>query len=228
MQTYQKILIGGLGALTPVIVNLLVVDLQVLFLNLTLVAFLAYLTRVVILFFLGGFVAFFNKDENSPLKLFQLGLAAPALIMSLLNGSQVEIPKVSPPAQAQPSASLQLIPSAYAQTAQKREIKTFSLPKETLGEQFQRGFTGAVPKRVWFVIAASYPNRESAQREADRITKTFAAKGFKADVFSPGAGNSSWSVVLGSNLTSDEAQNLRQRAMTAGVSKDPSVWTFAK
>lgn len=228
MKTSRKILIGGAGALTPVVMNLLVVDFNVLFLNLTLVAGLAYLTRVAILFALGGLVAFLYQDENSPLKLFQLGLAAPALITSLMNGGQVEIPKVPPSAQVRPSASLQLIPSAYAQTAQKREIKTFSLPKESYGEQFQRGFTGAVPKRVWFVIAASYPNRESAQREADRITKAFAAKGFKAEVFSPGAGNSSWSVVLGSNLTSDEAQNLRQRAFTAGVSKAPSVWTFAK
>ena len=228
MKTSQKILIGGLGALTPVVLNLLVVDLNVLFLNLTLVAGLAYLTRVAILFALGGLVAFLYQDENSPLKLFQLGLAAPALITSLMNGGQVEVPKVPPSAQVRPSASLQIIPSAYAQTAQKREIKTFSLPKESLGEQFQRGFTGSVPKRVWFVIAGRYPSRESAQRETDRITRAFGAKGFKAEVFSPGGGNSSWSVVLGSNLTSDEAQSLRQRAATAGVAKDPSVWTFAK
>jgi len=44
MKTYQRILIGGLGALTPVVMNLLVVDLNVLFLNLTRAAGLAHLT----------------------------------------------------------------------------------------------------------------------------------------------------------------------------------------
>ena len=228
MKTYQKILIGGLGALMPVVLNLLVVDLHILFLDLTLVAFLAYLTRVIILFSLGGLVAFFHKDENSPLKLFQLGLAAPALITGLLNGGQVEIPKAPPPPEAKPSASSQFISSAYAQTGQGGEIKTFSLPRESLGEQFQRGFTGSIPKRVWFVIAGSHPSRESAQKQAEKITKEFGAKGFKADLYSPSAGNPYWSVVIGAHLTSDEAQELRQRAITARVSKDPSVWTFAK
>lgn len=44
MKTSHRILIGGAGALTPVVVNLLVVDLNVLFLNLTRAAGLAYLT----------------------------------------------------------------------------------------------------------------------------------------------------------------------------------------
>ena len=228
MKTYQKILIGGLGAMMPIVLNLLIVDLHVLILDLTLVALLAYLIRVVILFFLGGVVAFLHKDENSPLKLFQLGLAAPALITGLLNSGQVEIPKAPPPPGTQPGISSLFVPSAYAQVTPRQEIKTFSLPKETLGEQFQRGFTGAAPKRIWFVIAGSHSNRGSAQKQAEEITKRSSAKGFKAEVYSPSAGNSSWSVVIGSHLTSEDARELRQRAITAGVSKDPSVWTFAK
>ena len=227
MTTHQKILIGGLGALTPAVLNLAVVDLHILLIDLTVVALLAYLIRVAVLFAIGGLVAYFHKSEKSPIKLFQLGLAAPALITSLLNGGQVEIPKAPAAPESPPGVSSLFVPSAYAQVT-PRQDKTFSLPKETLGEQFQRGFTGAAPKRVWFVIAGSHPNRGSAQKQAGEITKKFSAKGFKAEVYSPSAGNSSWSVVIGSNLTSEEAQKLRQRAITAGLPKDTHLWTFAK
>ena len=64
MKTYKKILIGGLGALTPIIMNLLVIDLEVLLLNVTLFAVLGYTIRVIILFYLGGITAFLHKDEH--------------------------------------------------------------------------------------------------------------------------------------------------------------------
>lgn len=228
MKTYQKVMVGGLGALMPIVVNLLVVDLHVLFLDLTLVAFLAYLVRVIILFCLGGIVAFLHTDENSPLKLFQLGLAAPALITGLLNGAQIEVPKAPLPAHAEPSASTYFVPLVYAQTTRGTEVKTFSLPKETLGEQVQRGLIGSVPTRVWFVIAGSYSSQENAERSAKQIEREFGPKGFKPVVYAPYGGNPYWAVVIGSNLTSQEAQQLRQRAITAGLPKDTYLWTFAK
>lgn len=228
MKTYQKIMLGGLGALMPVIMNLLVVDLHILFLNLTLVALLAYFTRVVILFFLGGLVAFLHKDENSPFKLLQLGVAAPALITGLLNGAQVELPKVPLPAEANPSASTYFVPPVYAQPTRGTEVKTFSLPKETLGEQVQRGLIGSVPTRVWFVIVGSYSSQENAERSVKQIEREFGPKGFKPVVYAPYGGNPYWAVVIGSNLSSQEAQQLQQRAITAGLPKDTYLWTFAK
>jgi len=228
MKTHQKILFGGLGALTPVVMNLLVVDLNVLFLNLTLVAGLAYLTRVAILFALGGLVAFLHKDEKSPLKLIQLGIAAPALITGFLNGGQITVPKAPAHSDAKVISSLEFIPSAYAQINQEQRTKTFSLPKESVIEQFQRGFTGSVPKRVWFVIVGSYSSRENAEKAAKKIEAEFGSKGFKPEVYAPFSGNPNWKVVIGSNLTAEEAEPLRQRAVTAGLPKDIYVWTFAK
>jgi hypothetical protein len=228
MKTYQKLLLGGLGALTPVIVNLLVVDLHILFLDLTLAVALAYVVRVIVLFSLGGVIAFLHKDEKSPVKLFQLGIAAPALITGLLNGGQIQVPKAPAPGDAKPSASIQFIAPVYAQPSREKAVQTFSLPKETLGEQFQRGLTGALPKRVWFVIVGSYTSREAADKAAKKIEKDFGAKGFKPEVYAPYSGNPNWAIVIGANLTSDEAQQLRWRAVTAGLPKDTYVWTFPK
>lgn len=81
----DKILIGGLGALTPIIMNLLVVDLEKLLINLTTITMIAYTIKVVLLFYIGGVVAYLNKDEHKPFKLFQLGIYAPAMIIAFMN-----------------------------------------------------------------------------------------------------------------------------------------------
>ena len=86
----NKIFIGGLGALTPIIMNLLVVDLEKLLIQLTPLVVFAYLIKVLILFYIGGMVAFLNKDENKPIKLFQLGIYAPALIIAFMNTNPLQ------------------------------------------------------------------------------------------------------------------------------------------
>ncbi len=105
LTTRDKIFIGGLGALTPIIMNLLVVDLEKLLISLTIISVIAYFIKVVLLFYIGGIVAFLNKDENKPIKLFQLGIYAPAMIIAFMNsnplntgtgvqGAPIPLPKV--------------------------------------------------------------------------------------------------------------------------------------
>lgn len=95
----DKIFIGGLGALTPVIMNLLAVDLEKLLISLTLISIIAYFIKVVILFYIGGVVAYLNRDENKPIKLFQLGIYAPAMILAFANTNPLEPTSiVTPPA----------------------------------------------------------------------------------------------------------------------------------
>ena len=93
MPTHKKIFIGGLGALTPIIMNLLVVDFNILLVNLTTFALIGYLIRVVVLFYLGGLVSYLHKDEKSPLKVFEFGIIAPALLTALINANNVEVPE---------------------------------------------------------------------------------------------------------------------------------------
>jgi hypothetical protein len=226
MKTRQKIIIGGLGALTPVVINLLVVDINGVFVNLTLFVFLAYIIRVLILFYLGGLIAFLHKDENSPIKLFELGIAAPALITAFMNASNVEVSKTTHYADKVSAYSFVFNHSAYAQTDKKQDIKTFSLPEETTTQQLWRGLTGSSPKNVWFVIVGSYLKLEDAKKHEQLIAKEW--KDFKAEVYAPYGENLYYAVVIGANLTREEAQLLRQKALLAGFPEDTYLWTFSK
>lgn len=225
MSTRTKLLIGGLGGVAPVLINLVVIDLQTLLLDLTLLAAISYCVRVVALFAIGGIVAVLNKTENNPFKVFQLGIAAPALITAAINGSHVTIPEQpSPHAAATGSGHrIALISSAFAQPDQQ-EIKQFTLPKETAIQQITRGLIGSTPSNVWFVIAGSHLKKEDAEAQAAKIR----AKGFAADVYAPYGDNPYYAVVIGAQLTRTEAQELRMKAINAGLPQDTYLWTFPR
>jgi len=226
MNTRKKIMIGGLGALTPVIMNLLIVDLNVLLIKLTLFAFLGYIVRVVVLFYLGGLVAFLHKDENSPIKIFELGILAPALITAMINAGHIPIIK-APIQTAETSAtSVFLIPSVYALSPQEEEIKEFSLPKESSTQQIWRGLTSSGYKKIWFVIVGSHSELEDARNQAQQIDQI--GEDFRADVYAPYGDNPNYSVVIGSNLTFKEADKLKKKAIEADLPKDTHLWTFPK
>jgi len=226
LKTREKIIIGGLGALTPVIMNLLVVDLRVLLLELTLIVVLGYVIRVIILFYLGGLVAFLHKDENNPLKIFELGIVAPALITALLNAGHIEVTKAPVHTGGNPSVSIVFTPSAYGQTTNEEEPETFSMPKETPFQQLWRGLTGSTPKNVWFVIVGSHLKLEDAEKQVQQIAQE--KKGFRAKVYAPYGENPYYAVVIGDYLTYEEAKQLRQEAIAAEFPKDIYLWTFPK
>jgi hypothetical protein len=214
----QKVFIGGLGALTPIIASLLVVDLRVLSVDITAAAVIAYLVRVILLFYLGGIVAFLHRDENNAVKLFELGIAAPALITGMIAGVQRDIPK-------NPKSSSAWIQTVHAQSPAAVTVgpfKKFTYPAESLGEQIQRGLFGKMSERVCFVIAGSYLKLEAAGTFAEKYKK----KGFDAEVYEPYGDNPYYAVVIGSNLTRKDAMKLRQRAINSGLPKDTYLWSF--
>lgn len=221
-----KFLIGGVGGIAPVLMNLVVIDLETLLIDLTALAVVSYLIRVAALFAIGGLVAVLNRTETDPLKLFQLGIAAPALITAFINGSNVTLPKKvsdQPVSDAKTSLFPTIAPisSAYAQPGAQNEIKQFSFPKETATQQISRGLLGTLPKNVWFVIVGSHPKLEDAQRQAQQIRD----QGFAADVYAPYGGNPYYAVVIGAQMTYADAQRLRSKALNAGLAK-AYLWTF--
>lgn len=109
LSTRDKILIGGLGALTPIIMNLLVIDLEKLLINLTVISVIAYIIKVAILFYIGGIVAYLNKDEQKPIKLFQLGIYAPAMIIAFMNTNPLQTSTDDVPEVLQPKIEQQII-----------------------------------------------------------------------------------------------------------------------
>ncbi len=89
LTTRERLMIGGLGALTPVMANLLVVDLKHVLAEAELYSILGYIIRCSVLFVIGVVVAYLHDDETNKVKMFQFGMGAPAMLLVGLNGSSV-------------------------------------------------------------------------------------------------------------------------------------------
>jgi SPOR domain len=238
MNTRTRFLIGGVGALVPILLNLVVVDLETQLQSVTMLSVTSYLLRTCALFAVGGIVVtVFNSDEHVPAKLFQLGIVAPALLTALLNGHNVDVTKLNKPnvaARAMSDASTSaakfgwrwpdLISSAYAQAEEKsaKQFKEFTLPDETPVQQITRGFFGTTTRNIWFVIAGSYLEPQNAERQA----KEFHAKGFDAEVYLPWGDNKFYAVVIGAQMNLKDATALQAKAVKAGLPSDTFLWTF--
>lgn len=118
MTPKKRFLLGGGGALMPVLVSLLAVDIGAALdndANITTGNMIGITIRYIILFAVGGFVAYLHEDEMKSFKLFELGIAAPALITSLITAQGV----VSNPRSADRAnvshSSFSFISSAYAE-----------------------------------------------------------------------------------------------------------------
>ncbi len=96
MTPAKRFWIGGGGALLPLLVTLLALDLGPIIdhgWHLSLGTYVGFVVRYLVLFALGGIVAVLNSDEIQPIKLMQLGIAAPALVSSYVNA---QAPKPTP------------------------------------------------------------------------------------------------------------------------------------
>jgi len=220
MTAGRKLMIGALGAATPLALNLIVVD-QVALSNPTLLALLGYAVRVVLLVALGVLVVSRNLDEQRPSRLFLLGLAGPALITALLNGFNQRTLLQAEPVAPSAKVSLLALPVVYAAAA-TQGARQFEIPKETGSEQVWRGLTGGRADRAWFVIARREPTREAAEAASGLINRTIY--GFRAEVFEPYQGRGGWCVVIGNGLSHADALRLRERALGAGLT-EAELWT---
>lgn len=234
MKTWKKIFLGGLGALTPIIMNLLVVDLEVLLVKLTVFAVLGYAIRVVTLFYLGGITAFLHKDENSPVKIFELGIVAPALITALINAAQIDVPKTRP-STADPLIGISMFNTVvYAQsqdTSRSQDstrivVKSFALPHETPIQQFWRGLLGINPRRNFFVIVGSHDKLEDAANEINKLIKK--TNEFKFDIYEPYGNRTQYSIVIGGPLTRVEAVQLQRQARESKLFDSVIIWSASQ
>ena len=117
MTPQKRFLIGGGGALMPVLVSFLAIDIGAALSNdenLTTANIIGIAIRYVILFLVGGVVAYLHEDEHKPFKLFELGIAAPALITSLITAQGLAANPNSTADNQTTSINLSLIGAAYA------------------------------------------------------------------------------------------------------------------
>jgi hypothetical protein len=93
---WLKWVVGGIGGLTPVVAAFILVDVKVLadyFQNIDSGGWfllLAYFLKAIGLFCIGGFWVFLHKRENNLLKIFQLGVFAPSLIVGGMKSNEIK------------------------------------------------------------------------------------------------------------------------------------------
>ncbi len=119
MTSKKRFLLGGGGALMPVLVSLLAIDIGAVLndgSNLTTGNIIGIAIRYWILFVLGGIVAYLHEDENKPFKIFELGIAAPALVTSLITAQGVSVNHQTGGGQPLLSFQWSIIRSAQADT----------------------------------------------------------------------------------------------------------------
>ena len=219
----QRFIVAGLGGVAPVLVSLIAIDLQIIMLNATVLAVLSYGVRVLALFAIGGLVGWLHKNEVDLVKLFQIGIAAPALITAAINGRQVTVPQAPVHSVALSAVDWIPLPGALAQSVVTASAaRRYTLPPESAGQQVLRGLVGSQQQNIWFVVAGAHTTREAAQKQAAELR----TKGQAADVYEPTLGNPSFTVVTGAQLTQDEARAQRERGLQRGLPASSYLWTF--
>jgi hypothetical protein len=117
MSSSTRFWIGGGGALLPLLVTLLAVDLGSLidnFPHYTIGTYVGAAIRYLVLFTIGGVVAALNSDEVQPIKLVQLGVAAPALIATYVNAQPPKPPPTQTATVHSRMFSFDVVSSAHA------------------------------------------------------------------------------------------------------------------
>ena len=120
ISTLKKFIIGGIGGLAPLLATLYFADASLVTNYVQALdtdpeaseKLVGFLTRVPILFLFGGFWAYLHHSEQDPLKVFQLGIVAPAMIVGMVSAANVQEAR----ANEQTDAWLSIISEAYAQT----------------------------------------------------------------------------------------------------------------
>lgn len=78
-----------------------------------------------------------------------------------------------------------------------------------------------VSGKGWFVVVASYGREVDAAQMAQTLGRRFPS--FKPSVFPPSAIDTHYLVIIGSGLTEDKAEALRQRALASGFPHDTYI-----
>lgn len=91
MPAWKRILIGAIGGLTPVLLMIISIDIAFIIDNahLTNAHLIGFAIKYVCLAVIGATVAYLHEHISKPLTIFQIGLAAPALLTSIITSNGI-------------------------------------------------------------------------------------------------------------------------------------------
>lgn len=222
LDTKTRILVGAIGGISPIIISLLVVDIVALFNETGMMDGIGLTIRCLVLIFIGGLIGYLHQNEEEPFKLFQLGIAAPALLTTAINGNSIVNQGYLREHSAQVDISF-FIKSAHADSIAYKNKKLFQGSKVSDAQLFLRGLIGTSlfsDKDDWYVIVGSHRNIDAAQAQV----KTVKQKRYLAKVYSPATHSKYYSVVIGANLDLKVAEQLRKQAINNGLPIDSYLW----
>lgn len=146
-----KLIIGGIGGLAPILTKLLILDADTITsylqnFSLEFWKFAGYVLWSCILFSAGVFWAFIHKSENNLLKLFQLGIVAPAMIMGTVQSAEMK-------------ANHELLKNA---TKEEKTVES---------SDNERGSLDAIRPKLTALISAAYAADTRADKKTDNDKK---------------------------------------------------------
>jgi cell division protein FtsN len=177
-----------------------------------------------------------EEDEHQPpnRKWIYGGIAALVVVGALVGiGRQKDsVPAVAPSnppaaqtAPAQPSPAPRPSPIPQATSPQRSDPQRSERPaspsdhaKGASSRQMGRRADG------WSVVVASYRSRTPAEKRAHDMARRWPK--FNANIFEQKADRTYYLVVIGQNLSEDQAQALRKRAVASGLPRDTYVKRF--
>lgn len=224
----DRVLLGALGGLAPVLVNLAVTDPTTVFVGFSLAVAAGYLARVAVLSSLGGLMAWLHPRERNALRLFEIGIIAPALVTAMMNGAAAKSASGSGSRGGGDAfiGALLLPEPAYAAAPQpaprpSSADSVFSLraPPETTMEKFVRGLTGIRSKDRWFVVLdASIDTRERGVGQL----RYYQSRGVPARLYGSGGPTAGpYMIVFGDWMHEDAAVKRAQALQARGVKAFP-------
>lgn len=231
MEAKHRILLGAIGGITPYVVTLLAINYKTVIPNFETADWVGFLVRCAVLVFLGSLVAYLHTKETEPFKVFQLGLSAPALIAAALNanpGLNQKIPTPIPVNEAQ--GALSEIPRVFFSEAFAQGENTTFINKGMLknrevsnSSRFLRGLLGTKisenKNKTWYVVVGSHGTLEAAKDQAEQLR----AKGYETRIYKEPGNPTSYAVVIASNVTREEAEVVKKKAITNGLPEDAYV-----
>lgn len=221
LDTKTRITLGALGGISPIIISLLVVDVPALISETGLMDGIGLAIRFLVLIFIGGLVGYLHNKEDEPFKLFQLGIAAPALLTTAINGNSIANQTLLKEHTAATEYHL-FIKDAYADPDYRND-DMFKEPKINNVQLFLRGLLGTKifsDDDDYFVIIGSHSNLDKARNQVKLVKK----KKYMAKIYEPVSGSKYFSVVIGANLDLKEAEKLQHLAIQHGLPKDTYLW----